>query len=167
MRATLTALAAVCVGCQPAPTEDTGLLLPPCEGEQTRSLQVAVYEGDYGEHTTGDPVMCGHPPQGGAPYAPFRLRITGLDGAAGLFVDMVATDTDTGAVLGSGSFEQRFTCANVGDDAGAYVGAELHMRFDGYDLEQLPGHEAEVEITVEDAEGQVLSTTLSGPLTLM
>ena len=112
-------------------------------------LEVAPPDGDYGDLVDGASLWCGNPPQGGAPYTPFRLRIAGPDALGdGVWVEMSAVDTADGTELAYTELTMGLTCANVGDNAGSWVGSEAHMRYFGFALEDLPGREAEVTIAV-------------------
>ena len=167
--AILFAAASLLAGCEeeaPQPLEDTGSLpLTECAVPDAVSLDLAQRDG-FGILVDGAAISYGTPPQGGAPYAPFRLRTAGFeDTRDGLTVDMVATDGDTGALLGEATYVHFVTCANVGDNAGHYVGGELHMRFPGFTLEELEGRPVEVTITVEDVFGANVDSSVTGVLT--
>jgi hypothetical protein len=132
-----------------------------CAGEAELSL--AQLEG-YGL-TEGDPILFGNPPQGGAPYAPYRLRLLGLPGATdGVGVRLVATEPSTGTELGSAELMHRFLCSNAGPDAGYFVAPEVHLRFWSFGLDELDGREATLEATVVGADGAEVSARYTGPL---
>ena len=135
------------MGCdeEPKPDPDPGA----CDQAKVAALEVSHY-GTFAE--LDDIVYCGIPPQGGAPYAPFGLRVRGVEPTdTGVIpVTITATDTTSGEVVGMGEFNERFLCANAGESDGWFVGAEFHLRFSGYELSEL--HEREIEISFE-AEG--------------
>jgi len=112
------------------------------------ALQGGISPEEMGE------VLYGTPPQGGAPYAPFTLRFSGLDQPdEGLLISMTAVDTITGEVLADNEYGQWLACANVGDHAGWLVGPEFHLRFFGYELEELEGRTAEFIVVATDVRG--------------
>lgn len=151
------------VACVDAPTE-----LPPCETVGDPDLEVAPSDLDFGAFTDGDPLYYGTPPQGGAPYSPFHARATGLAGLDdGAVVDLSAVDRDDGAALGAITYDVRFVCANVGASAGTWVGSDLHLRFEGWALEDLAGRRAELTVEVSDLAGTSVAATLDGVLTQM
>lgn len=118
----------------------------PCASDVDR-LDVAPPNGEFGELVSGGTLWCGNPPQGGAPYSPFRLRILGdVAYGDGVFVEMTAADSADGSELAYTSLNLGVACANVGESAGMWVGSEAHMRYDGFALDALDGREAEVTI---------------------
>jgi hypothetical protein len=132
------------VACEPTAPEP---ILGPCEigPDELKSVELSHY-GDYG--AIGSVIYCGIPPQGGAAYAPFGVRILGIaPDDLGIDLTMVAIDVDTGEEVGSGDYIHQMVCSNVGDSEGHWVGAELHMRFYGYELDDL--HDRTVTVTVE------------------
>lgn len=123
---------------------------------------------DFGAFTDGGPLYYGTPPQGGAPYSPFHARATGLDGLDdGAHVRLRATDQDDGSALGDISYDVKFVCANVGDSAGSWVGSDLHLRFEGWELEDLEARRAEIRLDVENLDGEGLDTHIAGILSPM
>ncbi len=146
---------AVLAGC-PAP-DDTGDIEGPCPVTTTPFVEFAQRDALYGQQVDGDALAYGHPPQGGAPFAPFLVRAHGLGHSAdGYRVTLDAVDTQTDEVLGQGEYPQLFVCANVGDNAGYRVAPELHMRFYGWELDDLEGRQATVTVTLDDGSGVVL-----------
>jgi len=132
---------------------DTSVDPGTCEATPDPLLEIAQY-GPYGELQDGSELRYGHPAQGGAPYAPFSLRISGMDqGDLGMNIEMEAIDRDTGEILGTGTYAQRFICSNTGASSGSFVGADLHMRFFGWELDDLDGRTAEVSISVTNDDG--------------
>jgi hypothetical protein len=151
------------LACAPEPVE-----LPPCEESADPGLDVAPSDLDFGVFQDGDPLLYGTPPQGGAPFSPFHARASGLDSLdEGSKVTLRAMDSDDGSNLGSIDYDVRFVCANVGDAAGSWVGSDLHLRFEGWSLEDLAGRSAEVTMTVTDLDGDSIEAALEGRLTLM
>jgi hypothetical protein len=138
----------------------------PCLPHDQPTLEIAQEEGAPFGLLDGDPIFYGHPPQGGAPYAPFRMRLSGLADLTevGAAVLAVAVDTHTGETLGTAELNHRWICANVGDDAGFHVGADVHMRFYGWTLEELVGREADLQLLVEDGQGVTVDAGYRGPL---
>jgi hypothetical protein len=140
MRILLLALAACAAPIEegPPPPEH------PCSQDQG-AIDVAPPHGDFGELVDGGTLWCGNPPQGGAPYSPFRLRIQGAEGFEdGVLVEMTAADLADGSELAFTSLTMGLTCANVGESAGMWVGSEAHMRYNGYGLDELDGRSAEI-----------------------
>jgi len=152
------------VGCGDAPAVDTGpdsqgtcpiLADPTCDVRQVDTVE------------DGAAVMFGTPPQGGAPYAPFTLRFRGLDQAVdGLDIRMLATDEQTGEILGDSSYHQWLACANVGEHAGWLVGPEFHLRFAGWELDELDGRETLFEVSAVDQRGKAAEAKISATLSL-
>ena len=157
------------VGGSGRPHEDTtapsgGEDLVACEPSSFLTLELAQ-QGPYGL-SEGAPLWFGLPPQGGVPYAPFRLRLEGLNfPEQGSSVSVVATDVDTGERLGDIELLHRFICSNVGGDAGRHVAGEIHLRFWDYRLKELDGRTAEVVATVSDGPNEPAVARYTGPLT--
>jgi len=146
------------------PSEDP--VLQDCVPSPTPQLEISQ-QGSYGL-VDGDPLWFGLPPQGGVPYAPFRLRIDGLNRAdLGTSVWITATDVETEERLGDIELVHRFVCANVGEDEGQHVAGEIHLRFWDYRLKELDGRTAEVVAKVEDPFGLSSVTRHTGPMVRM
>lgn len=147
-RASLAALAAVGFGCaEPAPTTSTdpSLFEHPCAHDGDR-LDIAPPDAEYGDLVDGATVWCGNPPQGGAPYTPFRVRAWGPEALAdGIALELSAASPD-GVELAYTELTMGLTCANVGDSEGFWVGAEAHMRYNGWTLDELDGLDATVVV---------------------
>ena len=140
---------------------------PECGPGGVPSLEVAQGALEFGAVIDGVDIVYGRPPQGGAPYAPFRLRMAGMayeDDA--IEVVMLATEVGTDVELGTGSFDQRFICSNVGESEGYLVGSELHMRFPGWSLDDLRDRSANVVVTVTDALGTEMTFEYQGHLVM-
>ena len=149
------------VGCEPPEPEPPAALCDATPGEAAR-LDVSHY-GTYGE--PADIVYCGIPPQGGAPYAPFGIRVRGIDpDEAGLQVTMQAVDLDTGETVGTGEFTEHFICSNVGENEGHWVGSELHMRFYSYTIDDLHDRDVEIHLEAENTLGETVSVTFDARL---
>jgi hypothetical protein len=149
-------------------TDPDALEQTPCEELGSPGLELAPSDLDWGEFEDGDPLLYGTPPQGGAPYSPFKARASGLDGLdETTVVNLHAVDLDDGATLGDVSYDVRFVCANVGVAAGSWVGSDLHLRFNGWSLDALAGRSAEVTMTVTTPGGDEVDAALEGVLTLM
>ena len=163
-------LLAALVGCAAAPEGDDAPEPPvhPCDSDVGR-LDVAPPNGEFGELVDGGALWFGNPPQGGAPYSPFRLRILGdLAFGDGVSVEMMASDPSDGSELAYTTLAMGVACANVGESAGMWVGSEAHMRYDGFSLNALDGRAAEIKLratAVSDPE-VVVETTADVVLTL-
>jgi hypothetical protein len=154
---------ALLLACAPDPVEQT-----PCEEVGAPGLDLAPSDLDFGAFDDGDSLLYGTPPQGGAPYSPFKARASGIDGLdETTVVNLHAVDLDDGSELGDISYDVRFVCANVGDAAGSWVGSDLHLRFEGWSLEDLAGRSAEITMTVTAQSGDEIDAALAGLLTLM
>lgn len=139
-----TLLLAGAVGCAVEEPTEPDPPSHPCS-QTTRRLDVAPPNGDFGDLVDGGTLWCGNPPQGGAPYSPFRLRILAdLAFADGASIEMTAVDLDDGETLASTTLTMGLACANVGESEGMWVGSEAHMRYNGHELADLDGRSAEV-----------------------
>lgn len=128
-----------------------------CDAGNQPELQVSHY-GTY--DALGDTVYCGIPPQGGAPYAPFGVRVRGLspEDNGGMHVVITATDVATSEVVGESEFWERFLCSNVGESEGWWVAAEFHLRFYGYTLEELHGRQIDLRFLAEGPDDSATDT---------
>jgi hypothetical protein len=154
------------VGCTDG-KDDTGTTPPELDrcGADVPVFEVARSGDVLGEDLGIIDLEVDIPPQGGAPYAPFVGRIAGLEQPElGYNFDMVALDADSGEELGSGEYAMRYICANAGDNTGWMVGAELHLRFYGWNTKDLDGRTAEVEFTATNDEALLVTTTLMANL---
>ena len=109
-------LSALMTGCEPS---GAGPTIPshPCASEVVR-LDVAPPDGDFGDLADGGALWCGDPPQGGAPYTPFRIRVAGPEALEdGVLVEMTAVALEDGAELAVTELTMGLTCANVGESA--------------------------------------------------
>lgn len=128
-------------------------------------LEFAQEVGAYGELTDGDDVHYGHPPQGGAPYAPFRLRVRGLfTGEPASLVTVSGADPGSGEEMGAVEVRQMFICSNTGDNLNYHVSAEVHMRFFGLSLDELEDRPIDLTLRVEDMDGAAVEAEVSGVL---
>ena len=134
-------------------------------GEPT--LELATRDVSFGDLESGADIECGIPPQGGAPYSAFLIRAAGIDQAeTGMVVELVAYDAETGEELGSADYQQRMVCANAGKSAGYWVSSEVHLRYNGWLLEELEGRTAEFVTRVTGLDGVEVSRELLGALEL-
>lgn len=141
---------------------------PPCQEPSDPTVDLVPADVAWGEFTDGDDVLYGNPPQGGAPYAPFRVRIggvPGLDEAAA--VSVRAIDVADGASLGEVDYDLRFTCANVGDSAGIWMAPDVHARFFGWSLDDLAGRDATIEVEIANRDGETARAAVVGHLVQM
>ena len=130
-------------------------------------VELATRAVGYGELADGESIECGIPPQGGAPYSAFLVRAAGLNqGDLGLGVELVAVDADTGEELGVADYDQRMVCANAGNSAGYWVSSELHLRYNGWALEELEGRTVELVTRVVGEDGLEVTTALLATLEL-
>ncbi len=161
MRALLALL--LCAACsgggEPATaTGDTGTVDTdvPCYPHGDPALEVG--EGSEGWGIDDIDITCGIPPQGGAPYARFRVRVANLDLHEGADVQVDLFDPDSEERLGTASVPAGFVCANVGENADHWVTPEVHVRFDGIDLLDLHEVPVRIEASVVGVEGSVMLT---------
>ena len=137
--------------------------LEPCTGRDSPQLDLAQ-DGEYGLQD-GSAIRYGHPPQGGPPFAPFRLRLDGIYGGEhGVEVVIEAFDTADGSALGGVALTHRFLCSNAGPDADHLVAGEVHLRFWDETLESLEGREATIVARVESVDGTFGEATYTGLL---
>ncbi len=147
MRAPLLVIGLLLGACS-EPEPEPVLPSHPCASDVAR-LDVAPPQGEFGDMVDGEALWCGNPPQGGAPYTPFRVRVAGPEALKdGVHIEMVAVDADAGVELAYTDLTMGLTCANVGDSAGFWVGSEAHMRYYGWGLEELDGRTADVTVRV-------------------
>lgn len=130
-------------------------------------VELATRAVGYGELGNGEAIECGIPPQGGAPYSAFLVRAAGLNqGELGLGLEIVAVDADTGEELGVADYDQRMVCANAGRSAGYWVSSEVHLRYNGWALEELEGRTVELVARVIGEDAVEVTTELLGTLEL-
>jgi hypothetical protein len=130
-------------------------------------LELATRDVGFGELEEGAAIECGIPPQGGAPYSAFTIRAAGIDQTeTGMSVELTAYDADTGEELGTADYQQRMICANAGKSAGYWVSSEVHLRYNGWTLEELEGRSAEFVTRVIGLDGLEVSRELVGSLDL-
>ena len=141
---------------------------PPCTVDGPPGLELAPADVDFGAFTEGDPLYYGVPPQGGALYSPFHVRVTGIASLdMGANVSMIGVDPTDGTLIAETDYALRFVCANVGESAGQWLGTDLHLRFGEWTMETLDGLAMQLEIAVENADGVGTSGTLEGVLAPM
>ncbi|MEM6926686.1 MAG: hypothetical protein AAF602_07155 [Myxococcota bacterium] len=149
------------IGCDPGDP----ISAHPCATDEM-GVEVAPPDGDYGDLEAGGAFWVGIPPQGGAPYTPFRVRISGPDAMFdGVDVEVRVTEGD--ALVAENVVPKGLTCANVGENAGRWVGSEVHLRYYGLELAELDGRDVEVEVTIVGGETGELVATERGRVTLV
>lgn len=151
----------------PGDTDDTDVTVTaPCAWKEPPRVEFAR-DVTTGTPPDGTAIQYGNPPQGGAPYAPFEVRLHAeYDTTQRIEVSANAIDTTSGEELGTIVQPQVFLCSNAGPHAGWLYGGEVHVRFWDRSLEELEGREVRVTLNVAlpgGAEPVVASTT--GPLT--
>lgn len=119
-------------------TACTGGTETPDTCEQSDAPMLDVAQGGGWNLPEGE-VEMGIPPQGGAPYAPFEIRLVGVRAADAYRVEMEATVD--GEVYVTPPYQERFVCRNVGEEAGTRYTPDLHMRFFGSEPPDLEGKE--------------------------
>jgi hypothetical protein len=131
-------------------------------------VDLAPPEGDYGDLASGSDLWCGNPPQGGAPYSPFRVRLQGPEAYSdGIIVELTAVDADTDELLADTEVAIQPICANVGESAKWWVGSEAHMRYDGWSLPDLDGRDAVFSVVVNAIHGDVPEVEADFDVTLV
>jgi hypothetical protein len=111
----------------------------------------------------GGIINFGIPPQGGAPYAPFEVRLVGVEFSEAYRIVMSA-DVD-GEVFETPAYNERFVCRNVGEEAGTRYSPDLHLRFFGTEPPELDGLDITVNIDAYiGTEGPIVSRTVTGTL---
>lgn len=161
MRAWWWLVVAGCAGGDPDPPVPEG-----CMWDGVPALEVAQDLSTGAPMDDGDDVAYGTPPQGGAAYAPFQVRLHGTppEGVGERWpVTATAYDAGTGDVLGEASQPQAFFCANTGVHDGWLFGGEVHVRFPGVALEDLQDRPVDVALAVVHPDGDVV-TEVSGVL---
>ncbi|MCA9568616.1 MAG: hypothetical protein KC656_12275 [Myxococcales bacterium] len=115
----------------------------PVSGECTPNDEPTLDVAQGGDWNMPDGhVNMGIPPQGGAPYAPFEIRLVGVEAADAYRVDMDAVVD--GVDYATPPYQERFVCRNVGEEAGTRYTPDLHMRFFGTDPATLAGKTAQL-----------------------
>lgn len=104
----------------------------------------------------------GIPPQGGAPYAPFEVRLVGAPVSESYRI--VMTSTIDGTEYETPPYNERFVCRNVGEEAGTRYSPDLHMRFFGTEPPELDGREATMAFEAFVGDDLVASRTVVGTL---
>lgn len=158
--AALVALTACGVGTDG--TDDTGTA-GDCASTEPLAIEFARFLAD-GPRADGDPIEIGDPPQGGAGYAPFEVRLRAPAVNGPLTATITVEDADSGALLGD--IEQPGTpfCSNVGANQGWWYVGDIHARFWDEELADLDG--VEVLVTVEIPYGaEIARATSTGTMT--
>lgn len=154
-----------CTGAVPADEEDTDTDPPvvDCSNAGAAELQFGQ-ELATAPMADQDPIHIGSPPQGGAPFAPFELRL------AAELEDLERLDVrgeihaEDGELLGDIVESKAFLCANTGPHRGYRYGGELHVRFWGRDLVDLDALPGEVTVRLTLPDGTEVQTTHTGTL---
>ncbi len=138
----------------PGDTDDTDVVVSPtCAWGALPVLEFARSVAT-GLPPDGTVIEYGNPPQGGAPYAPFEVRLHAeFDTTQRIEVSANAVDTTSGEELGTIVQPQVFLCANAGPHAGWLYGGEVHVRFWDRTLEELEGKVVKVTMTVALPDG--------------
>jgi hypothetical protein len=121
---------------------------PDCFAEGDPRMEVALESGGFEEVSEGMIAPVSIPPQGGAPYTPWQVRVTG-DGALNLGVRMVATAGDLGDVV----LDLTPICANVEPNDGWWMLTGVHVRYWDYTVEELVGRTVDVHFSLQDVGG--------------
>lgn len=140
----------------------------PCAHTGAAALELGQRLSTEGVATDGGDVGYGQPPQGGAPFTPYEIRLKADLGEAELPLRMnawgEAHERGTGELLGDVEQPSAFFCSNTGVHEGWLYGGEVHVRFWGWALEDLEGKDVDITVGVDLPDGtQVLAET-SGPL---
>jgi hypothetical protein len=138
----------------------------PCAWDAPAELEAGYDIAASGLLRDGVDVPYGTPPQGGAPYAPFQVRVHAAAPATGerWVVSGAAYDAETDALLGDASQPQAFFCSNTGVHEGWLFGGEVHVRFWDVALDALSDREVRVELSVALPDGQTPIVSATGPL---
>ncbi len=138
----------------PGDTDDTDVVVSPtCAWGAEPALEFARSVAT-GRPPDGAAIEYGNPPQGGAPYAPFEVRLHAeFDTTQRIEVSANAVDTTSGEELGTIVQPQVFLCANAGPHAGWLYGGEVHVRFWDRTLEELEGKVVKVTMSVALPDG--------------
>lgn len=152
------------LACGDRPVEDSAEPAGVCDPIAGEAPELEVRH--YAEFT--EPVAtvyCGIPPQGGAPYAPFGIRVHGIDPFEGnaMTVTITATDTTTDEVVGTGEFTNLFLCSNIGENEGWWLLNEVHLRFAGHTTDDLHGRTVAFEFAAEGLT-ETVTDTLTVPM---
>jgi hypothetical protein len=149
-----------CVGDGPEPEVPCGPV------GDTPALQIGQHLAVDGPMQAGDDVGYGTPPQGGAPYAPFEVRLQAVlgDPASRVAARGSAVEVATGEVIGSVEQTQAFFCSNTGVHEGWLYGGEIHIRFWDEPLEALEGREIDVLVEIDLPEGELVTAGGRGVL---
>ncbi len=149
-----------CVGDGPNPPSIEG-----CEWVGDAVLEFGQDLAEVGPQPDGGSISYGNPPQGGAPYAPFQIRIHAeLQPGVRVPVDGTIVEVGTGEVLATAEQSQAFICSNVGAHSGWLYGGEVHLRFWDRSLEELEGRQVEIDLSMQIPEGPLLEAGATATL---
>jgi hypothetical protein len=139
----------------------------PCAWDAPADLEAGTDIAASGVLRDGVDLPYGTPPQGGAAYAPFQVRVHGAppeDLSERWVVSGAAYDAATDEPLGDAAQPQAFFCSNTGVHEGWLFGGEVHIRFWDVALEALADREVRVEISAALPDGQTPTTSATGTL---
>ena len=137
----------------------------PCEVAGEPVMEVAPANIQFGAFVAGDSLYYGYPPQGGALYSPFHARVTGVGNLdEGAIITIAGTDPTDGTVIAETEYEMRLLCANVEDNAGQWLGSDLHLRFGDQTYEGLDGLPLALTLSIENLDGDSVTASLEGIL---
>lgn len=155
----LLALLLALVGCAPrVPAETAGEDTAPPTVEWTPDcldpgpeilVDVALESGQFGELADGVTLPVSIPPQGGAPYTPFAVRVTGT-GDVHLGQRVIATASEGGVEIGSADLTARPICSNVAPNAGWWLTWGVHVRYWDDTVDSLAGRTVDFAFAVSD-----------------
>ncbi len=165
MRAVLALLLVGCAPLVPGETGETGgedtapdvVWTPDClESGPEILVDIALESGGFGELADGVTLPVSIPPQGGAPYTPFAIRVTGT-GDIHLGQRVIATATEDGVEIGSADIVARPICSNVAPNAGWWLTYGIHIRYWDDTVNTLAGRTVDFAFAVSDVgEGEIV-----------
>ncbi len=147
-------LLALLVGCEGAPADTGTGPLPPadCFDESGARLELSLESGSFDDVEEGMTAPVSVPPQGGAPYTPWMVRVTG-DGALNGGVRMVATASDDDVEVGDVEIDLVPICANVAPNDGWWMVSGVHVRYWEYTVDELIGRAVDFHFSLQDVGG--------------
>ncbi len=158
-------LALLAVGCTPLVPGETGgedtapdvVWTPDCLDPGPEILvDIALESGGFGELADGVTLPVSIPPQGGAPYTPFAIRVTGT-GDIHLGQRVIATASEDGVEIGSADVVARPICSNVAPNAGWWLTFGIHIRYWDDTVNTLAGRVVDFDFAASDiGDGETL-----------
>lgn len=145
------------LGCPGAPTSSGT-----CDVNDAPTIDAAQTGGDW--NLPEGVVNFGIPPQGGAPYAPFEVRLVGVEAAEAYRIRMSAIID--GETYTTPPINERFVCRNVGEESGTRYTPDLHMRFFGSEPPELDQLDVELvfEAYIGNADEPIVSRSIDAVL---